>query len=89
MMATSSSKIHHVTKIIPSQSVMTMGSLQRRGLQSPDHILIEHLWDSAGKLHDRSAADKSAATASCSHVSMDQNLWNISNTLLKVGQYSG
>ncbi len=38
-----------------------------------------------GDSHHGCAADKSAATAWCYHVNMDQNLWgNVSNTLLNL-----
>ncbi len=83
LMATSSRITHHVTKLKSSQTGflnMTMSSLYSNGLHSLQiSIPIEHLWDVVEWeiQHHGCAADKSAATAWCYHVNMDQNLWEI------------
>ncbi len=78
LMATSSSIMHHVTKLKSSQTGflnMTMSSLYSNGLQSPD--LNPLGCGGTGDSHHGCAADKSAATAWCYHVNMDQNLWGM------------
>ncbi len=53
--------------------------------QSPDLNPIEHLLGccGTGDSHHGCAADKSAATARCYHVNMDQNLWGMFQHLVE------
>ncbi len=83
--ATSSRIMHRVTKIKSSQTGflnMTMSSLYSNGLHSHEiSINRAHLGcGGTGDSHHGCAADKSAATAWCYHINMDQNLGGMFTT---------
>ncbi len=88
LLMTTSSRIMHVTKLKSSQTGflnMTMSSLYSNGLHS-HQISINRAplgCGGTGNSHHGCAADKSAATAWCYHVNMDQ-IRNVSNTLLNL-----
>ncbi len=85
LMATSSRIMHHVTKLKSPQTGflnMTMSSLYSNSFHSHQ---ISIVWaplgcGRTGDSHHGCAADKSAATAWCYHVNMDQNLWGMFST---------
>ncbi len=80
LIANSSRITHHITKLKSSQTGflnMTMSSLYSNGLHSHQISIQEHLWDVVEREIHGCAADKSAATAWCYHVNMDQNLWGM------------
>ncbi len=86
--ATSSRIMHHVTKLKSSQTGflnMTMTSLYSNGLHSHrSQSNRAALWCcGTGDSHHGCAADKSAVTAWCYHVNMDQNLWGMFQHLVE------
>ncbi len=76
---TSSRIMHHVTKLKSSQTGflnMTMSSLYSTVTRSQSNRASLGC-GGTGDSHHGCAADKSAATAWCYHVNMEQNLWEM------------
>ncbi len=77
---TSSRIMHHVTKLKSSQTGflnMTMSSLYSNGLHRSQSNRALLGCGRTVDLHHECAAEKSAATAWCYHVNMDQNIWGM------------
>ncbi len=76
LMATSSRIMHHVTKLKSSQTWQWVHHSQMASTVTRSQSNIAPLGCGGTRDHG-CAADKSAATAWCYHVNMDQNLWGM------------